>query len=171
MTERGNTSAQSKGRSDRGTPRQGQRHWFVESLPRNILADTGPIFALIHAGDADHGRAVQFARGFAGRLITTWPVLTEVSYLLDQSDRRGVAVLFDMILDGHLSVAEIDSADVRYMRALREKYKTMDLADASLVAIGERLGVLDVITIDRRDFLRYRTRASRAFVNHFPEAG
>ncbi len=102
MTERENTSAQLKGRSDRGTLRQGQRHWFVESLPRNILADTGPIFALIHAGDVDHGRAVQFARGFAGRLITTWPVLTEVSYLLDQSDRRGVAVLFDMILDGHL---------------------------------------------------------------------
>ena len=142
----------------------------MELPPRNILADTGPIFALLHAGDADHERAVQFARGFTGRLITTWPVLTEVSYLLDQSDRRGVAVLLGMILDGHLSVAEIDSADVQYMRTLRAKYDTMDLADASLVAIGERLGVLDVIAIDRRDFSRYRTRTRRAFTNHFPEA-
>jgi hypothetical protein len=29
-------------------------------LPRNILADTGPLFVLIYAGDSDHARAVQF---------------------------------------------------------------------------------------------------------------
>lgn len=52
----------------------------MELPPRNILADTGPLFALIHAGDADHARAVEFARSFTGRLITTWPVLTEVAY-------------------------------------------------------------------------------------------
>ncbi len=41
----------------------------MELPPRNILADTGPLFALIHAGDADHARAVEFARSFTGRLI------------------------------------------------------------------------------------------------------
>lgn len=140
----------------------------MESLPRNILADTGPLFALIHAGDADHGRALQFARGFTGHLITTWPVLTEASYLLDQSDRRGVGLLLGMVLDGHLLVADLDARDVQYMRRLTDKYDTMDLADASLVAVGERLGILDVITLDRRDFSRYRTRTRRAFTNHFP---
>jgi predicted nucleic acid-binding protein len=80
-----------------------------------------------------------------------------------------VGVLLGMILDGHLSVAELDSDDVRYMRTLRAKYETMDLADASLVAVGERLNVLDVIAIDRRDFSRYRTRSRRAFTNRFPE--
>jgi len=97
---------------------------------------------LIHAGDADHARAVQFARSFTGRLITTWPVLTE---------------------------ADLDSEDVRYMRTLTAKYESMDLADASLVAAGERLGALDVIALDRRDFSRYRTRSRQAFTNHFPE--
>jgi hypothetical protein len=111
---------------------------------------------------------VQFARAFTGRLITTWPVLTEVAYLLVKSDRRGLAVLLGMILDGHLAIADLDAEDVRYMRTLTAKYDTMDLADASLVAIGERLGVLDVIALDRRDFSRYRTRLRRAFVNHFP---
>ncbi len=55
------------------------------------------------------------------------------------------------------------------MRTLTAKYENMDLADASLVAIGERLGVLDVIALDRRDFSRYRIRTRRAFTNHFPE--
>ena len=118
MTGRGSISVQQKRRSDRGTRLRTPRHWFVESLPRSVLADTGPLFALIHAGDADHARAVQFARRFTGRLITTWPVLTEVSYLLLQSDRRGVAVLLGMIQDGHLSVADLDSSDVEYMRTL-----------------------------------------------------
>jgi len=75
-----------------------------------------------------------------------------------------------MVQDGHLSVADLDSADVQYIRALMAKYDTMDLADASLVAIGERLNILDVITLDRRDFSRYRTRSRRAFTNRFPEA-
>jgi len=86
------------------------------------------------------------------------------------ASRRGVAVLLGMVLDAHLSIAEIDLEDVRYMRTLRAKYDTMDLADASLVAVGERLDVLDVIAVDRRDFSRYRTRSRRAFTNHFPDA-
>lgn len=140
----------------------------MESLPQSVLADTGPLFALLHAGDADHGRAVQFAQSFTGRLITTWPVLTEVSYLLEQSDRRGIGILLGMVLDRHLAVADLQADDVLYMRRLTAKYDTMDLADASLVAVGERLGVLDVITLDRRDFSWYRTRTRHSFTNHFP---
>jgi predicted nucleic acid-binding protein len=141
----------------------------VRSLPPNILADTGPLFALIHARDADHERAVQFAQSFTGHLITTWPVLTEVSYLLEQSDRRGIGILLGMVVDGHLLTADLDAGDVDYMRRLTARYDGMDLADASLVSVGERLGILDVITLDRRDFSRYRTRARQAFTNHFPD--
>ena len=141
----------------------------MESLPRNILADTGPLFALIHAGDRDHARALQFAKAYTGLLITTWPVLTEVAYLLENSSHHGVQTLLGMVLDGHLLVADLEARDVEYMRSLTAKYRGMDLADASLVAVGERLGFLDVITLDRGDFFRYRTRNRRAFTNHFPQ--
>ena len=96
-------------------------------------------------------------------------MVTEVAYLLEQSDRRGVQTLLGMVLDGHLLVADLDGRDVAYMRRLTAKYEGMDLADASLVAVRERLGFLDVVTLDRHDFSRYRTRARRAFTNHFPE--
>lgn len=141
----------------------------MESLPRNILADTGPLFALIHAGDPDHARAVQFAGTYAGLLTTTWPVVTEVAYLLDKYARRGVDRLLGMVLDGQLSVADLAPRDVEYMRRLTAKYDRMDPADASLVAVGERLGFLDVITLDRHDFSRYRTRNRKGFTNYFPE--
>ena len=110
----------------------------MESPPRNVLADTGPLFSLLHVGDADHARAAQFSRAFTGLLITTWPVITEVCYLLGQSNRRGTGVLLGMIQDEHLAVADLDPQDVGYVRTLMAKYDTMDLADASLVAVGER---------------------------------
>ena len=146
-----------------------RRRWFVESLPRNILADTGPLFALIHAGDPDHARAVQFAGAYTGLLITTWPVVTEAAYLLDKYASRGVERLLGMVLDDQLLVADLDARDVKYMRRLTVKYDGMDLADASLVTVGERLGFLDIITLDRHDFSRYRTRNRKACTNHFPE--
>jgi uncharacterized protein len=140
----------------------------VESLPRSILADTGPLFALLHARDVEHERAVQFSKVFNGLLITTWLVVAEVGYLLEQSNRRGIDPLLGMVLDGHLVVADLGNDDVQNMRRFVVKYDTMDLADASLVVIAERLGVLDIITLDRRDFSRYRTRSRQTFTNHFP---
>ena len=140
----------------------------MDTLPRSILADTGPLFALLHARDVEHERAVQFSKAFTGLLITTWLVVAEVGYLLDRSDRRGIDPLLGMILGGNLAVADLDGEDVQSMRRSMAKYDTMDLADASLVVIGERLGILDVVTLDRRDFSQYRTRARQAFTNHFP---
>jgi len=51
------------------------------------------------------------------------------------------------------------------------KYDNMDLAGASLVAAGVRLGILAAITLDRHDSLRYGTRTRHAFTNHFPARG
>jgi len=41
----------------------------------------------------------------------------------------------------------------------------MDLADASLVWLAEHLGVLDIITLDRRDFGIYRTARGKSLRN------
>ena len=166
---RESTLAQSSPRCGKKTPPRRPNIWHVTSLPRNILADTGPIFALLHAKDADHARALTFAREFTGQLITSWPVLAEAGYLLAQSNRHGGDLLLSMVLDGHLLVADLDHVDIEYMKRLMAKYDGMDLADASLVAVGERLGLLDIITIDRHDFSRYRTRGRKQFINHFPE--
>ena len=53
------------------------------------------------------------------------------------------------------------------LHALMGKYADlpMDLADASLGWLGERIDVLDVITLDERDFAAYRTAAGESFRN------
>jgi hypothetical protein len=41
----------------------------------------------------------------------------------------------------------------------------MNLADASLIWLAESLGVMDILTIDRRDFGIYRTLRGKALRN------
>jgi predicted nucleic acid-binding protein len=41
----------------------------------------------------------------------------------------------------------------------------MDLADASLVWLADQIDLLDVATLDERDFAAYRTASGRAFRN------
>jgi predicted nucleic acid-binding protein len=40
----------------------------------------------------------------------------------------------------------------------------MDIADASLVAVAERTGINEILTVDRADFDVYRMSKGRRFV-------
>jgi predicted nucleic acid-binding protein len=66
-------------------------------------------------------------------------------------------------------IDESTAADLPRIVALLEKYHDMpaDFADVSLVAMAERLNLLQLASIDR-DFDRYRAFGRRAFVNMFP---
>ncbi len=63
-------------------------------------------------------------------------------------------------------VLELGPEDGSAMLALLEKYRDrpMDLADASLVVLAGRLGITDILTIDRADFDVYRLSGNRRFV-------
>ena len=122
---------------------------------------------MLKADDGDHDRAKSFAARFSGTLIAIWPVVTEVAHFVS---RAGRDVLLSMILRGDLRIEDFHAEDIERMRGLLAKFGTMDFADASLVAIGERLDLYDVVTLDRRDFAIYRSRSGRAFVNRFGEA-
>ncbi len=47
---------------------------------RSILVDAGPLIALFNSDDAHHTAMKDLLRDAAGRLITTWPVVTEASH-------------------------------------------------------------------------------------------
>lgn len=131
------------------------------------LVDSGPLVALFDKGDQHHRQALDFLRSFTGELLSTTPVLTEVCYLLDFS----VAAQVDFIRwasEGALTLVELDRKDLLRIAELAQKYADlpMDFADASLVAIGERLEIRQVATIDT-DFHLYRMKGKTAFGNIF----
>jgi uncharacterized protein len=139
-----------------------------------VLADSGPLAALFNRRDTYHDEALAFFRRRASALQvhTTWEVVSEVMYFLDFSAAAQCNFL-DWLHAGHeqglIKINALDPADLPGLAALIRKYsdRPMDLADASLVWLGERTGVTDIITIDRADFAVYRTSKRKPFKNRF----
>jgi len=130
-----------------------------------ILTDAGPLIALIDRGEANHARCFAALAQIALPLITTWPALTEATYLLGRAAGwSGQDALWRLLERGDLAVADISSAAQARMRVLMEKYQDlpMDLADASLVALAEERGLSRVFTLDS-DFRIYRLPRGKTF--------
>jgi len=123
---------------------------------QRVLVDTGPLIAWIDAADAHHAAVRELLDGFRGELVSTWPVLTETCHLLPE---HLVSPFLRWVGSGGLTVAEISPSALLALADRMDKYSDlpMDLADASLIWLADTLGVLDVITLDRRDFGVYRT--------------
>lgn len=134
----------------------------------NIVVDSGPLIALFDGSDQFHDRAVSFLRGVIGSLVTNLPVMTEVVYMLDFSGQAQRDFLF--WAEQALIIDTQTLADLPRIRALLDKYGDLpaDFADASLVALCERLRITTVASVDS-DFTIYRTQDRRAFRNLFFE--
>ena len=122
-----------------------------------ILVDAGPLVALIHADDQHHRPCRKVAKSLTEPLGTVWPALTEAMYLLGFSWKAQDA-LWEMLEVGFFELVPVESRDSARMRELMRKYRElpMDLADAALVAVAERMKLARIFTVDRRDFELYR---------------
>lgn len=139
---------------------------FARSSVKNIVVDSGPLIALFDGTDKYHDQAVDFVRSLPGHLVTNLPVITEVVYMLDFSKQAQQDFLF---WTESATTIDSDAAyDLPRIRAILEKYSDLpaDFADASLVALCERLSITDVASVDS-DFTIYRTRDRRVFRNLF----
>ena len=67
---------------------------------------------------------------------------------------------------GGIAVLELGAEEGSALFALLEKYpdRPMDLADASLVVLAERLGINEILTVERSDFDVYQLSGDRRFV-------
>ncbi len=126
------------------------------------LVDTGPLVALFVRRDPDHARVTAGLRAFKGRLLTTWPVLTEVCHFLRPAAE---SAFLRWIEAGGATVVDVPREDLPAIIALMEKYadRPMDLADASLVWLAGHSGVRDILTLDAADFGAFRTSQGKAF--------
>lgn len=129
-----------------------------------ILADAGPLVALIHADDRHHLRCREALKRMREPLGTVWPAITEAMYLLGFSFAAQDA-LWRLLGSDAFYILPLDASDLPRMRELMRKYRDlpMDLADAALVRVAEREKISRVFTIDRRDFEVYRPKGARRF--------
>lgn len=137
-------------------------------MAERIVVDAGPLIALFDSDDDFHPIALDFVKTFPGRMLTNLAVVTEVVHLLDFSIQAQTGFLA-WLSTGALTLVELDAGDYSRIIRLMRKYADlpMDFADASIVAVCERLGIRKIASIDR-DFAIYRFRDRYAFHNVFP---
>jgi hypothetical protein len=136
-------------------------------MQKRIAVDSGPLIALFDKDDRYHHRAVEFIKELTGELVTNYAVVTEVTHLLDFSIRAQIDFL-QWVLDGGVTIADISPDDLRHIIQLVQKYSDLpvDFADATLVALCDRLKIGDIASVDRH-FAICRTRDKKAFRNVF----
>jgi predicted nucleic acid-binding protein len=133
-----------------------------------VIADTGYWVALGNSNDRFHQRAKEVMAVLGDAPVTTWPVITETSYLLQRSGGTGPQLAFLRAMErGASQIFELEPAHLPRMGALIEKYQDlpMDLADASLVILAETLGHGRILSTDLRDFHSYRWKNREPFEN------
>ena len=129
-----------------------------------ILIDTGPIVALFDASDRYHEICKDVLKQISEPIFTTWPVLTEVFYLLGFSWKAQDS-LWEFIMRGGMEILALDQENRLRCRELMAKYRDlpMDLADATLVAVAESHKIQRIFTLDHRDFRIYKPNHAKSF--------
>jgi predicted nucleic acid-binding protein len=123
-----------------------------------IICDTGPLVAAALSNDADHLACVRLFTDMhtAHReLLVPATVVAEVGYFLAREAGPQVESLFlQSLADGDFSAVELTTSDYARMAELVVTYGDLPLGttDASVIAIAERLKLIEVATLDRRHF-------------------
>jgi uncharacterized protein len=132
-----------------------------------ITCDTGPLVAVLNANDADHQRCTDFLERHPGPLLVPSPVVTEVCYMTES--RVGPAAEAEFLrslVSGELELAELTRPDLSRMAELLHRYADLPLgaADASVIALAERLRIREIATLYHRDFTVVRPRHVSALI-------
>ena len=130
-----------------------------------VVADTGPIYALIDASDSWHARVNTWWARATSNVVLPVTILAEVTYLL-QTRIGPVAeeAFVRAIADGEFTIEPLDDEDLPRIADIMHAYRDLPLGfvDASVVAIAERLEAREILTTDRKHFGVVRPRHARA---------
>lgn len=131
-----------------------------------LIVDTGPFVAIADATDPDHAACRDLLETAEWPLVTTALVVTEAGWLIRR--QLGIAAetrLYADIAAGDVQVEGLTIADWERVIDLLTEYADarLDAADASVIAVAERLNQTRIATLDGRDFRVVRPRHVEAF--------
>ena len=130
------------------------------------MVDAGPLYAYVDADDRHHRACLALLESHPGPLVVPTLVITEVAYLI--GSRLGVEPEVRFLGDvaaGAFAVEPVAPSDWLRIAELVSRYRDLPLGtvDASVVAVGERLGITELATVDRRHFSVVRPNHTAGF--------
>jgi predicted nucleic acid-binding protein len=128
-----------------------------------ILVDTGPLVAAVNRHDAHHQPCRDLLNSRSGELLVTPYVIAEVCWMVaSRIGAQAEANVIDAVAAAELQQVEVTTTDLRRIAELLHRYGDLhggaglSVADASVVAVAERLGVREIATLDVADFTLVR---------------
>ncbi|WP_280442263.1 type II toxin-antitoxin system VapC family toxin [Nocardia brasiliensis] len=130
-----------------------------------IVCDTGPLLAIANIRDSEHAACTAALSTAAGPLVVPTTIVTEVCYMLAKHGAQAEARFLQALAAEELQVEALSSADFGRMAELVIQYGNFPLgaADASVIAVAERLGIATVATLDHRHFRQVTPKHCKAF--------
>ncbi|HLI37270.1 MAG TPA: PIN domain-containing protein [Streptosporangiaceae bacterium] len=131
-----------------------------------MLVDTNIWLAAADRRSDRHAQCAALLRSRRGELAAPVPVIAEASWLiLDRLGTAAQASYLRLITSGQLTPVDLTAADWQRCLDLAEQYASLrlDLIDASLIAVAERLKLTTLATLNHRDFTVVRPRHAAAF--------
>ncbi|CAN1211537.1 Ribonuclease VapC [Tumidithrix helvetica PCC 7403] len=131
-----------------------------------VIADTGFVVALTNRSDPRH-ITVRDIYSQQQKILLPQTVLAEVAYLVGREAGIATVVKFLKGLSAsRFLLVELIEADILRTAEILEAYadSRIDFVDASIMALAERLNLVTVLTLDRRDFSLFRPRHCNSFI-------
>lgn len=109
--------------------------------------------AILSEADEHHQTCIEQLQVTRGPLLTCWPVMTEVAWLL-RAHPLAVGRFLSSFNGRPFDLLPLSEVDLPGIAAILVKYKSLgiQLADASLAHLANREGIGTIFTLDRRDF-------------------
>jgi predicted nucleic acid-binding protein len=131
-----------------------------------ILVDTGPLVAAASRSDTHNAACVAALQTASLPRLVPGLVIAEVCFLLARDGGAAVEAQFlRAFRTGFLKVADLTAEDLDRCADLVEQYADLPLGgtDASIIALAERLQIVEIATLDNRHFRVVRPRHTSAF--------
>ena len=136
---------------------------------KKTIIDTGVIIAFFDESDKYCNAVRSFFKTYKGELYSTESIVTEVSYYFE-NHKKAQLYIIDWIGKGAVKIVNVENSDYPQIHSMMTKYQDtpMDYADASLMMIGEKLKITEILTIDN-DFSIYKFKNGKQFKNLLQE--
>lgn len=135
-----------------------------------IVVDTSVILAYMNSGDTHHGSVCRWLDQEQEELITTPLIVAEADYLVSARGGSKAASAFRADLAAGAWLVEWWTGAIRAAVEIAERYADRDLglADASLVALAERVQTIHIATLDERHFRTLTPQSGGGFFRLLP---
>jgi uncharacterized protein len=131
-----------------------------------LICDTSGVYALYDRSDSEHAAVTSVVESEPGPLLLPLILLAEIDYLFHVRLGPDAALEFiEAVEQGDFELVPLTAPDLIRCRELVAQYRDLKLglADSTVVAAAERLGVYRLLTLDQRHFRAVTPRNSSHF--------